>query len=65
MAGAKGAPGRRIYGCSYTVAGRCLIIRVDDPGVAPHELAHCNGSKHQEREQHAVPLMRLQRPTIK
>jgi hypothetical protein len=26
-AGAKAAP--------YTVAGRCLIIRVDDPGVVP------------------------------
>jgi hypothetical protein len=31
----------RIHGRSYTVAGRRLIIRVDDPGVAPHELAHC------------------------
>jgi hypothetical protein len=29
-AGAKAAP--------YTVAGRCLIIRVDDPGAVPHEL---------------------------
>jgi hypothetical protein len=45
-AGAKAAPGTRIHGCSYTVAGRCLIIRVDDPGVARHELAHCNGWKH-------------------
>lgn len=47
-AGAKSAPGKRIHGCSYTVAGRCLIIRVDDPGVARHELAHCNGWKHPE-----------------
>jgi hypothetical protein len=47
-AGAKTAPGTRIHCCSYTVAGRCLIIRVDDPGVARHELAHCNGWKHPE-----------------
>jgi hypothetical protein len=47
-AGAKAAPGTRIHGCSYQVAGRCLIIRVDDPGVARHELAHCNGWKHPE-----------------
>jgi hypothetical protein len=33
------APGTRIHGCSYQVAGRCLIIRVDDPGVVRHELA--------------------------
>ena len=45
-AGAMAAPGTRIHGCSYRVAGRCLIIRVDDPGVARHELAHCNGWKH-------------------
>jgi hypothetical protein len=48
-AGATSAPGKRIHGCSYTVAGRCLIIRVDDPGVARHELAHCNGWTHPER----------------
>ncbi len=48
-AGAKAAPGARIHDCSYTVAGRCLIIRVDDPGVARHELAHCNGWTHPER----------------
>jgi hypothetical protein len=47
-AGARSAPGTRTDGCSYTVAGRCLIIRVDDPGVARHELAHCNGWKHPE-----------------
>jgi hypothetical protein len=47
-AGTKAAPGVRIHGCSYTVAGRCLIIRVDDPGVARHELAHCNGWTHPE-----------------
>jgi hypothetical protein len=47
-AGAKAAPGTRIHGCSYIVAGRCLIIRVDDPGVARHELAHCNGWTHPE-----------------
>jgi hypothetical protein len=48
-AGVNAAPGERIHGCSYTVAGRCLIIRVDDPGVARHELAHCNGWKHPQR----------------
>jgi hypothetical protein len=48
-AGVTPAPGERIHGCSYTVAGRCLIVRVDDPGVARHELAHCNGWKHPER----------------
>ena len=48
-AGATFAPGQRIHGCSYAVAGRCLIIRVDDPGVARHELAHCNGWTHPER----------------
>jgi hypothetical protein len=48
-AGATSAPGARIHGCSYTEGGRCLIIRVDDPGVARHELAHCNGWKHPER----------------
>jgi hypothetical protein len=47
-AGARSAPGKRIHGCSYRVAGRCLIIRVDDPGVARHELAHCNGWTHPE-----------------
>jgi hypothetical protein len=47
-AGATFVPGTRIHGCSYMVAGRCLIIRVDDPGVARHELAHCNGWKHPE-----------------
>jgi hypothetical protein len=47
-AGARSAPGKRIHGCSYMLAGRCLIIRVDDPGVARHELAHCNGWKHLE-----------------
>jgi hypothetical protein len=48
-AGVTSAPGERIHGCSYIVAGRCLIIRVDDPGVARHELAHCNGWRHPER----------------
>jgi hypothetical protein len=48
-AGTTSVPGTRIHGCSYMVAGRCLIIRVDDPGVARHELAHCNGWKHPER----------------
>jgi hypothetical protein len=47
-AGARSAPGKRIHGCSYQVGGRCLIIRVDDPGVARHELAHCNGWTHPE-----------------
>jgi hypothetical protein len=35
-----------IRGCAHRVAGRCFIIRTDDPGVARHELAHCNGWKH-------------------
>jgi hypothetical protein len=35
-------------GCARGVAGRCFITRVDDPGVARHELAHCNGWKHPE-----------------
>lgn len=47
-AGARSAPGKRIHGCSYHVGGRCLIIRVDDAGVARHELAHCNGWTHPE-----------------
>jgi hypothetical protein len=33
-------------GCTRGIAGRCLITRIDDPGVARHELAHCNGWKH-------------------
>jgi hypothetical protein len=41
--GAKSPPGGFIRGCARGVAGRCFIIRVDDPGVARHELAHCNG----------------------
>jgi hypothetical protein len=32
--------------CAHGVAGRCFIIRIDDPGVARHELAHCNGWQH-------------------
>jgi hypothetical protein len=35
--------GKVISGCAHRVAGRCLITRIDDPGVARHELAHCNG----------------------
>jgi hypothetical protein len=53
--GAQAAPGERIHGCSYIVAGRCLIIRVDDPGVARHELAHCNGWTHPERSGNTRP----------
>jgi hypothetical protein len=41
--GAKSPPGKIIHGCAHHVAGRRFIIRVDDPGVARHELAHCNG----------------------
>jgi hypothetical protein len=44
--GSKSRPGNIIRGCAHQVAGRCFIIRVDDPGVARHELAHCNGWKH-------------------
>jgi len=41
-------PARKMVGCAYRVVGRCFVIRVDDPGVARHELAHCNGWKHPE-----------------
>jgi hypothetical protein len=47
-AGAKAALGTRTHGFSYTEAGQCLIIRVDDPGVARHELVYCNGWKQPE-----------------
>jgi hypothetical protein len=36
-------PGGMLYGCTHWAAGRCLITRIDDPGVARHELGHCNG----------------------
>lgn len=49
MAGAMGAPGTRIHGCSYRVPGRCLIIRVDDPGVARHELATAGSIQGRDR----------------
>jgi hypothetical protein len=40
----KPLPAGRVYrGCAHKVAGRCLITRVDDPGVARHEAAHCAG----------------------
>jgi len=39
-------PGKFFRGCSHRVVGRRLITRVDDPGIARHELAHCNGWKH-------------------
>jgi hypothetical protein len=41
-------PGKVIRGCARIAAGRCFITRIDDPGVARHELAHCNGWKHAE-----------------
>ena len=44
--GAKSPPGETIRGCAHRVVDRCFIIRIDDPGVARHELAHCNGWKH-------------------
>jgi len=40
-------PGKIIRGCAHGAAGRCFVIRVDDPGVARHELAHCNGWHHE------------------
>jgi hypothetical protein len=40
--------GMFLRGCAHSTAGRCFITRVDDPGVARHELAHCNGWKHPE-----------------
>jgi hypothetical protein len=46
--GAKSLPGEAIRGCTRRVADRCFITRIDDPGVARHELAHCNGWKHPE-----------------
>jgi hypothetical protein len=44
--GVKSPPGAVILGCAHRVADRCFITRIDDPGVARHELAHCNGWKH-------------------
>jgi hypothetical protein len=35
--------GKVLHGCAHSAAGRCFIVRIDDPGVARHELAHCNG----------------------
>jgi hypothetical protein len=46
--GAKSPSGKIIHGCAHRAAGRCFIIRIDDPGIARHELAHCNGWKHPE-----------------
>jgi hypothetical protein len=43
MAGKPPPAGNVYHGCAHKVAGRCLITRVEDPGVARHELAHCNG----------------------
>jgi hypothetical protein len=39
-------PGKIIRGCAHRIVGRCLVTRIEDPGVARHELAHCNGWKH-------------------
>jgi len=39
-------PGKLRRGCAHGAAGRCFIIRIDDPGIARHELAHCNGWQH-------------------
>jgi hypothetical protein len=44
--GTKTRPGIVVHGCAHRAAGRCFIIRTDDPGVARHELAHCNGWTH-------------------
>jgi hypothetical protein len=38
--------GRFLRGCAHGAAARCFIVRIDDPGIARHELAHCNGWKH-------------------
>jgi hypothetical protein len=46
LAGKPPPAGKVYHGCAHRVAGRCLITRIDDPGVARHELAHCNGWKH-------------------
>ena len=39
-------PGGFLRGCAHGTAGRCFIIRIDDPGIARHEFAHCNGWQH-------------------
>src|SRR6266849_1585345 len=39
-------PGKFLRGCAHGTAGRCFIIRINDPGIAVHELAHCNGWQH-------------------
>jgi hypothetical protein len=44
--GARARLGTLIRGCARRIADRCLITRIDDPGVARHELAHCNGWNH-------------------
>jgi hypothetical protein len=44
--GTKLPPSKIVRGCAHGAAGRCFIIRIEDPGVARHELAHCNGWKH-------------------
>ena len=41
-------PNWTFHGCARGAVGRCFITRVDDPGVARHELAHCNGWRHPE-----------------
>jgi hypothetical protein len=49
---AMGVTARRgivIRGCTNSAAGRCFITRVDDPGVARHEMAHCAGWKHPQQ----------------
>jgi hypothetical protein len=40
------AAGNVYRGCAHGAVGRCFITRIDDPGVARHELAHCNGWQH-------------------
>ncbi|WP_271621551.1 hypothetical protein [Bradyrhizobium sp. CCBAU 51745] len=56
--GAAAAEGKQIFGCSMWGSGGCLIIvpkigRVssmeDQARVREHEVAHCNGWRHEDR----------------
>jgi hypothetical protein len=52
LGGRLAAPeGRWWLGCSVVNAidGKCYVVRIDDPETRRHELAHCNGWRH-ERE---------------
>jgi hypothetical protein len=40
-------PGEHIHGCAVVSGGVCYIWRLDDAFVRRHEVAHCNGWRHQ------------------